>query len=106
MTFHITGEEDNSKNFVHDIPPELLPTIARFATRCTDLYRSDDPTADFADVENKLFAMTMETGKEVIGRIAEKRDDGVGSIRRDGKSWYRIPPTVFTHLFFEYVLAF
>lgn len=58
MTLPIRVKEDNSKNFVNDIPPELLPIIAKFATQCTGFYRSDDPTADFAEVENKLFAMT------------------------------------------------
>ncbi len=63
MTLPITVKEDNSKNFVNDIPPELLPTIAKFAIQCTGLYRSDDPTVIVPRLRSRFFCDDQGDGK-------------------------------------------
>ncbi len=93
MTLHIVRDKDTTKNFLDNIPPALLPMIAKFAVSCTDIYLSDHLGDDFAAVEAEIVAASWEAGRDALRAVVENRDDGAKSIYRDGKSWYRIPPT-------------
>ena len=86
MPLPLRRNEDHSKHFLNDLPPDLLPALTKFATPCTDLDRGDEPPAACADVATKLVEISREAGPDVIRALAEKCDDGAGSLRRDGKS--------------------
>ena len=67
--------------------------IERFAVSCTEIDRGHPPMAAFAAVETMVVEMNREAGQELFKAVVEKRDDGAGSLRRDGNSWYRTHPT-------------
>ncbi len=79
MTLHIKRDTDNSKTFMSTVPLAL--------------YLAGQAGVDFAEVEDRIVALSREAGKATLGAIAEKRDDGARSIRRDGHSRYRTKHT-------------
>ena len=71
----------------------LGEALAELAAMSDDLLASDHPGADFARFELAAVDIVREFGRKLVSKAAEKRDDGVVSIERDGRSWYRAKPS-------------
>ena len=56
---YIAKTENHSKSFMDESTRSFQPMVKQFAVSCTDLYRNDHPTGDFAEV----VGMKTEAGK-------------------------------------------
>ncbi|MCY4184286.1 MAG: hypothetical protein OXC82_13155 [Rhodobacteraceae bacterium] len=63
------------------------------ADYCEDILETDRPDADFAGVEEKAVEVVSRFGRMFMAKVAGNRDDGVRSIGRGGRSWYRAKPS-------------
>ena len=89
MTEDIMTQEVFAKR-IFDLPPALHGVFAELADFCTDALASDDMEADFVALENDTVAAVRKTGLGILRTCIEQRDDGARSIRREGRSWYRL----------------
>ena len=83
---HITNDKANSNPLLDAVPLALHSALEAYITSMTEIYLEDHISVAFARTEQKVIAMVMPAGKEVLKSIAEKRDGDVSSIHRDGQA--------------------
>ncbi len=74
-------------------PRAMHEACSELAGFCGDLLESDHPGADFASVGEVVPEATCPFNRNLMVQVTENRDDGACSIRRDGRFWYRLPPS-------------
>ena len=55
-----------------------------------EIYRSDSRGKDTAEIEQQVVSSVTATGLMLLRGLIECRDGDAGSIRCDGKTWYRV----------------
>ena len=66
------------------VPRTMHEAFFELAGFCGDLLESDHPGVDFAGVEEEVHEATRKFNRNLMAQVAENRDDGARSIRRDG----------------------
>lgn len=81
-----------AKEFLR-LPDPVHEAAMEFARQAEEIVRSDGEGMDFAETEQRVVGAVAASGRMLLEGLIEMRDDGAGSIRFDGKSWYRAAPS-------------
>ena len=81
-----------AKELLHQ-PEPVRGAMMAFARQAEEICRSDSRGMDIAETGQQVLTAVATTGLTLLKGLIEARYDGAGSIRCDGKTWYRVAHT-------------
>ena len=92
MTINVSTNNDFAK-IISSLPESFQSDLVEFLTSTEELFHRDPATTDFATIETAMIATVKKLGLGGLRSYLEQLDDGAPAIRRDGRSWHRLPPS-------------